>query len=72
MQYKCKTISIEKLPITPKGTVLPLCAKCKTSDCTNPIEKRKVNILGVTKELMVYVRGDNVKFVIECEGFLEK
>ena len=72
MEYRCKTISIEKLPMTSKGMIVPLCVDCKTFDCSNPIEKKKINIMGITKELRTYVKGDDIRFVIGCEGFLKK
>jgi len=69
MQYKCKYQSLTKLAVSPKGFISPLCNNCKTVDCSNPIEKRKVSYLGINKEMRVYVRGDEFSFVIFCEGY---
>ena len=64
MEYKCQTISMYRMLIGPKGFVIPLCETCVTKDCDNPIEKTKVSILGVTKEIKVYNRGSDPKIVV--------
>ena len=69
MEYKCKTIPIDKLNATPQGFVMPLCEDCKTQDCSNPIEKRKVSILGVTKTMKVFAKGSDPCFVVACNGY---
>jgi hypothetical protein len=69
MEYRCKLISVFKLEASYKGFVLPICSKCKTGDCTNPLELRDICILGERKKMKVYVKGDDVSFVINCEGF---
>ena len=69
MQYRCKTIALTKLIATPKGFVQPLCAFCKTGDCTNPIENRKVSVLGIMKQIKVFSRTEESNIVISCEGF---
>ena len=69
MRYKCKTLPINKLLMTHRGFIDCLCSSCKTLDCSNYIEKRKISILGVKKEIKVYARGDEVSFVMECEGY---
>ena len=69
MKYKCKLVSIKQLLISSQGFVTSLCDKCGTRDCSNPIEKRKVSILGVTRETKVFVGGHDEQFVIECMGF---
>ena len=68
MEYNCKTISLHKLAFTEKGIAKSLCDNCVIVDCTNPIEIRKVSMLGVTNEHKVYVRGNDICFVIECQG----
>jgi hypothetical protein len=70
MRYKCKTMNIASMPVTYTGFVFPLCESCKTLDCSNPIEKKKVSLLGVNKEVRVYAKGQEVNFVIGCEGYL--
>ena len=37
---------------------------------TNLIEKTKVSILGVTKEVKAYSRGRDYGFVVQCEGYI--
>lgn len=69
MEYKCKTIPIDKLVASPKGFVMPICQSCKTEDCTNPIEKKKVSVVGIKKELKIFVRGSSAGFVINCNGY---
>jgi len=69
VRYKCKTIKVDKLVTSHQGFIKPLCNNCKTTDCDNPIEKRKISVLGINKQMKVFVRGDDVSFVIFCEGF---
>jgi len=72
MEYKCKLQPANQLIPSYSGFVLPLCERCKTEDCTNPIEIRKISVLGVTKKVKVYSRGTDINFVVGCEGFLER
>jgi hypothetical protein len=69
MEYKCKTVSADKLIATPMGFVMPICQECKTGDCENPIEMRKVSIVGIKKDVKVFVRGNQFSFVINCNGY---
>lgn len=69
MEYKCKIISASKMLSTPLGFSMPLCNDCKTLDCTNPIEKKKVSVVGVVKELKMFSRGDHEYFVVSCVGY---
>ncbi len=64
MHYKCKRISAGKLIATNKGFVKSICENCKSGDCTNPIEKRKISMLGVIKDAKLYCQGD------ECNSWL--
>ncbi len=70
MEYKCQTVDMSRMIVSSKGFFTPICKSCTTQDCTNPIEKTKVSILGVIKEVQVYNRGTNPKFVIQCEGYM--
>ena len=56
--------------VSAKGFVPPLCENCTTQDCSNPIEKIKVSVLGVIKELKIYNRGSDPKIVVQCEGYM--
>jgi hypothetical protein len=69
MEYRCKTIPFTQLIAGPSGFIVPLCNRCATSDCTNPVENRKVSILGITKKARVYIRGVDAHIVVECQGF---
>ena len=71
MQYKCKTVSVSQLIATYSGFVKSLCDRCKSYDCSNPIEKRRISIVGITKEIRVYSSGDNASFVVDCQGYIE-
>lgn len=70
MEYKCKTIEMSRMIVTTKGFFSPLCERCQSQDCTNPIETTEVSILGVVKKIRVYNRGNSPRFVVQCEGFL--
>ena len=41
-------------------------------DCSNPIEKTKLSILGVEKEVKVFNGGTSPRFVVQCEGHMPK
>jgi len=70
MEYKCKVVPISQLMASTKGFIMPLCQDCRTRDCSNPIEKTSISILGVKKELRAYIRGSNVNFVVSCDGYM--
>jgi hypothetical protein len=69
VEYKCQLFSIKQLLIGPNGFVEPLCDKCLTADCTNPIEKKKISVMGVIKEMKIYSRSSEEHFVVNCTGF---
>jgi hypothetical protein len=70
MEYHCRTIAIDKLPLGPQGFLSPLCDRCKSKDCSNPIETARISIRGVVETHKVYVRGREPYFVVDCEGFV--
>jgi hypothetical protein len=70
MEYQCRSIPINKLPITVKGIVNPLCETCQAKDCSNNLEMRKISIFGVPKKHKVLVRGSEVSIVISCQGYI--
>ncbi len=70
MEYKCKTLNINQLNVGPQGFIMPLCEDCCTRDCTNPIESISISIMGVTRKVKVYNRGNTPQFVVECEGYI--
>lgn len=69
MEYKCQTVPLSSLISSYSGFVNPLCANCKTLDCSNPIEKRKVSVVGVIKDMKVYSRGKQIFIVVDCQGY---
>jgi hypothetical protein len=71
MKYRCKTVSVSSLIVTNKGFLKPLCETCKSRDCSNPIEKKKISILGISKDVRVYSKGNTVEFVINCQGHIQ-
>lgn len=70
MEYKCQTTNMSRMIVSSIGFFNPICEKCNTQDCSNPIEKRKISIMGVTKIIKVYGRGSEPRFVTHCEGFM--
>jgi len=70
MEYKCQTVNMSRMIVSSRGFVTPLCEKCNSQDCSNPIEKIDVSILGVVKKVKVYNRGVSPRFVIQCEGYM--
>ena len=71
MEYHCKYIQMNKLLVDHTGPIESICTKCKSEDCSNPIEKRKMSVFGITKECRFFVRGSDPMFVIQCEGYVE-
>jgi hypothetical protein len=53
-----------------RGFLTPLCERCNSQDCSNPIEQSDVSVLGVVRKVKVYNRGDSPRFVIQCEGYM--
>lgn len=72
MQYKCKLADLNKIPLDSIRSRRSLCDTCKTEDCSNPIQKRLVSILGIVEEHRLYVINDDPYLVVECyEGYSE-
>ena len=71
MEYQCNTISVERLPVGHQGVLCPLCDMCSSMDCSNPIQKTKVSIRGITEEHRTYVRGTEPYYVVACQGFIK-
>jgi hypothetical protein len=70
MEYKCQTVDMSRMIVGSMGFFSPICESCSTQDCSNPIEKTKVSIMGVVKEVKVYSRGSQSRFVVQCEGYM--
>lgn len=71
MEYQCKTMPFDKLIYNQHGFVNPLCNDCINRDCSRDIERKKVSILGIKKEMRVMIRGGNINVVIQCEGYVK-
>ena len=72
MKPDCRTISLAQLAITPTGPAQPLCDSCYAVDCENPIEERDVSVFGKTETHNLYIRNEEPRMVIECEGYTTK
>jgi len=72
MEYQCKLVSASQLHVSPAGFISPLCDTCGTKDCSNPIESKKVSILGIVKRVRLYNRGNEPRMVVDCEGYIRK
>lgn len=69
MQYKCKTVPLSKLILTPKGILKPLCTDCQSRDCDNPIESISISILGKEEKMRVWNSRSTTSMVVQCEGY---
>jgi hypothetical protein len=72
MEYKCKLISLNSLIVGTEGVCSSLCDSCSNDTCSNPIEKRKISVLGILKEMKVYSRRYDSLFVIDCVGYINE
>ena len=70
MKYKTKSVPLTQLIATNKGFLQPLCNDCRTLDCENDIEIKKISILGVTVEGKLLAKKDDSYMVIGCEGYI--
>lgn len=70
MEYECSIVSLDKLMFSPGGFVSPLCDQCSIGDCTNNIENREISIIGVIQKHKVLIKGNNIYFVVKCDGFV--
>lgn len=66
--HQCKKIPLSKLIITQDGVLEPLCNSCKNKTCEMPIEKKIISVMGINKEMRIYVSGRNVYMVVGCDG----
>jgi len=71
MFYHVETLSLDKLPIGPKGPIEPLCNTCCTP-CSNPIKYETVSICGINRRWRLYVNKSFKNAVIQCRGYLSK
>jgi hypothetical protein len=71
-EYRCVVLPLIRMVPSNQGFKEPLCTTCRTKNCGNPIEKKHVSLLGVNKLCRVFVQGNNVGGVVQCEGYLSK
>lgn len=69
MKYRHKTISLQKMILSLKGPLQPLCNVCNNKDCSHVIENRKVSVFGVNKDWWVLSKGREQHIVYECDGY---
>jgi len=70
MKYICNLVSLKSLLVSPNGVFSPLCCSCSNESCENPIERRKVSVFGIIKEMKVFVQREEESCVVECDGFI--
>lgn len=71
MEYDCQLLSISSLTTTFNRVVKPICSNCKNTNCSNPIQEKKISIFGKVYSTKVYNMGNGFFIVSECEGFIE-
>jgi len=69
MKYKTRTVSLQKLILARKGPLNPLCNDCVNQDCSHPIERKSVSVIGVNKDWWLLAKGYEQHLVIECDGY---
>ena len=73
MDYDCLIVPLDKILLSPKGVIEPMCNSCSCEDCTNPIRKVKVSIQGITKVYRLFQRGTEYRAVIQCDkGYINE
>jgi len=70
VNYRYKSTRLDHVLVTPVGPFCGLCEMCKSMDCTNNVENRKVCIMGSVRDIRLIIRGDEPSVVIFCEGFV--
>lgn len=71
MEFECVTVSLNSIATDPSGVKEPLCNRCCQPECTNPIRKRKVFVVGQVREWNLFCVGHQVYMVTLCRGFVE-
>jgi len=72
MDYPCVKLVLAKQMLGPNGIIEPLCNSCTQIDCTNPIRKKTVSILGVNKEWHLFMEGTKAYQIVGCEGYINE
>jgi hypothetical protein len=69
MEYRANLVPMGKMPdpeMIKEGT---LCDRCVAYDCSNPIVKLTISVLGINKRMKVWKTNTNRFAVVACEGF---
>lgn len=71
MEYEAQLAPVDKMIVTPHGVFEPLCNKCISPDCTNPIEERLVSLAGRLVKNRVWIEhSGSIRQVVECKGYV--
>jgi hypothetical protein len=68
MEYRCRFEKLDKLRSI-NHEEISLCSNCKSYDCSNPIENMTISVLGINREIRVFVTANSVYGVKQCEGY---
>ena len=71
MNFECKTIPILHPILNSQGIAEPLCNTCTQLDCSNPIRKKTISILGKTEQWHIYIIGNQAYQVVQCVGYMK-
>lgn len=69
MEYKANLLPLSKIvdaKLFENGT---MCDNCCCYDCSNPIIKLTISVVGVNKKMKVWSTSTNRFAVMACEGF---
>ncbi len=72
MKYEVKTVSLDRMIITPVGVLGSLCDNCQTADCTHQIEITNVSMFGINKKMRCLISGNTPCLVAACRGHTPK
>jgi len=70
MEYECQLQNFNALLLNASGVNDPLCNKCKTPDCSNPIVDQMVSVVGIARPMRVWKMGGTVRQVVSCSGYV--
>lgn len=72
MNYPCIKFPLLKQIVDHNGVVEPKCNSCLQTDCSNPIRKKTVSVMGINREWSVFMEGTRAFQVVQCEGYIEE
>ena len=68
--FDCTIQNVDKIRITTKGVLAPLCNDCVQTDCENPIRKQVISVLGQPTEWRLWVVNSTIRMVTQCVGYV--